>query len=110
VPPPAGTQKSPETKAAPLPQLGPFFRPDRTIFCHLKSRLNGACPNLTRSGDSSINHCWHVYFGNVRLDIDPSFENDPDMVSASPGKLASADRSKVVERDEKIYRKKPEFI
>jgi hypothetical protein len=46
----------------------------------------------------------------VRLDIDPSFENDSDMVPAPPGQLASADRSKVVERDEKIYRKKPEFI
>jgi hypothetical protein len=55
-------------------------------------------------------HCWHVYFGDVCLDIDPSFENDSDMVSASPCQLASPDRSKVVERDEKIYRKKPEFI
>ena len=51
-----------------------------------------------------------LLFGDVRLDIDPSFENDSDMVSAPPGQLASADRSKVVERDEKIYRKKPEFI
>ncbi len=47
---------------------------------------------------------------DVRLDIYPSFENGSDMVSAPPGQLASADRSKVVERDEKIYRKKPEFI
>jgi hypothetical protein len=47
---------------------------------------------------------------DVRLDIDPSFENDSDMVSAPPGQLASADRSKVVERNKKIYRKKPEFI
>jgi hypothetical protein len=46
----------------------------------------------------------------VRAGIDPSFENDPDMVATPPGELASADRSKVVERDEKIYRKKPEFI
>jgi hypothetical protein len=46
----------------------------------------------------------------MRSDIDPSFEDDPDMVSTPPGELASADRSKVVERDEKIYRKQPEFI
>jgi hypothetical protein len=64
----------------------------------------------TRRRDLDRSHCWHVYFGDVRLDIDPSFENDSDMVSAPPGQLASADRSKVVERDEKIYRKKPEFI
>ena len=67
-------------------------------------------PELTRSRDHDSSHCWNVYFADVRLDIDPSFENDSDMVSAPPGQLASADRSKVVERDEKIYRKKPEFI
>jgi len=67
-------------------------------------------PELTRRRDHDRSHCGHVYFGDVRLDIDPSFENDSDMVSAPPGQLASADRSKVVERDEKIYRKKPEFI
>jgi hypothetical protein len=60
---------------------------------------------------SSIAHtCRQVYFGRVRVDIEPSFENHSDMVSAPPGQLASADRSKVVERDEKIYREKPEFI
>jgi hypothetical protein len=67
-------------------------------------------PALTRSRDHDSSHCRHVYIGDVRLDIDPSFENDSDMVAAPPGQLASADRSKVVERDEKIYRKKPEFI
>jgi hypothetical protein len=65
---------------------------------------------LTRRRYPDRSHCWHVYFGDVRLDIDPSFENHSDMVLAPPGQLASADRSKVVERDEKIYRKKPEFI
>jgi hypothetical protein len=48
--------------------------------------------------------------GNVRSDIDPSFENDPEIVSMPPGELASCDRSKIVERDVKIYRKKPEFV
>lgn len=67
-------------------------------------------PARTHSRDHDRSDCWHVYFGNVRMDIDPSFENDSDVVSAPPGQLASADRSKVVERDEKIYRKKPEFI
>jgi hypothetical protein len=67
-------------------------------------------PALTRRRGHDRSHCWHVYFGDVRLDIDPSFENDSDMVLAPPGQLASADRSKVVERDEKICRKKPEFI
>jgi hypothetical protein len=66
-------------------------------------------PELTRSRDHDSPHCWQVYFADVRLDIDPSFENDSDMVSAPPGQLASADRSKIVERNEKIYRKKPEF-
>jgi hypothetical protein len=46
----------------------------------------------------------------VRSDIDPSVENDPDVVSTPPGKLASDDRSKFVERDEKIYRQKPKLI
>jgi hypothetical protein len=67
-------------------------------------------PKLTRRRDHDRSHRWHVYFGDGRMDIDPSFENDSDMVSAPPCQLASADRSKVVERDEKIYRKKPEFI
>ena len=67
-------------------------------------------PEFTRSRDHDRSDSGHVYFGDVRLDIAPSFENDSNMVSAPPGQLASADRSKVVERDEKIYRKKPEFI
>jgi hypothetical protein len=46
----------------------------------------------------------------VRAGIDPSFENDPDMVATPPGEPASADGSKVVERDVKIYWKKPESI
>jgi hypothetical protein len=47
---------------------------------------------------------------DVRSNVDPSFENDTDMIPAPPGQLASANRSKVIERDEKIRRKKPEFI
>jgi hypothetical protein len=67
-------------------------------------------PALTRKREHDRSYCWQVCFGEVRPDIDPSFENDSDMVSVPPGQLASADRSKVVERDEKIYRKKPELI
>jgi hypothetical protein len=47
---------------------------------------------------------------DVRSNVDPSFENDTDMIPAPPGQLTSANRSKVIERDEKIRRKKPEFI
>jgi hypothetical protein len=72
-------------------------------------RNHGPCPPSPQPRSRSLT-LLAVYFGDVRLDIDPSFENDSDMVSAPPGQLASADRSKVVERDEKIYRKKPEFI
>jgi hypothetical protein len=48
--------------------------------------------------------------GDARSDIDPSVENNPDVISTPPGELASDDRSKVVECDEKIYRQKPELI
>jgi hypothetical protein len=37
----------------------------------------------------------------VRSDVDPSFESDTDMISTPPGQLAPADRSKIIERDEK---------
>jgi hypothetical protein len=60
--------------------------------------------NQIRSGRIGIRN------GDVRSDIDPSVENDPDVVSMSPGELAFANCSKVVERDEKIYRQKPELI
>jgi hypothetical protein len=43
-------------------------------------------------------------------DIDPFFENDTDVVSIPPGEPAFADRSKAVERDVEIYRKRPESI
>jgi hypothetical protein len=43
-------------------------------------------------------------------DIDRSFENNSDMVSTPPCQLARDDRLKIVEGDEKIYRKKPESI
>ncbi len=41
---------------------------------------------------------------------DPFLENDADVVSISPGKSTSANCSKIVECDVKIYRKKPESI
>jgi hypothetical protein len=46
----------------------------------------------------------------VPREIDPTSENDSEIVSMPPGELASSNRSKIVERDVKIYRKKPEFI
>ena len=72
--------------------------------------LNSACP-LSPAAEITIAHTAGTStLADVRLDIDPSFENDSDMVSAPPGQLAFADRSKVVERNKKIDRKKPEFI
>jgi hypothetical protein len=73
-------------------------------------RDHGACPNSPAAAIQNERTAGTSTLADVRLDIYPSFENDSDMVSAPPGQLASADRSKVVERDEKIYRKKPEFI
>jgi hypothetical protein len=46
----------------------------------------------------------------VVSNIDPYLEIDADIVSMPPGEPTSADCSKVVERDVKIYRKKPESI
>ncbi len=59
---------------------------------------------INRSGRTGIRS------GDVRSDIDPSVENDPNVISTPPGKLASDDRSKFVERDEKLYRQKPKLI
>jgi len=46
----------------------------------------------------------------VVSNIDPFLENDADIVSMPPGEPTSANCSKIVERDVKTYRKKPESI
>jgi hypothetical protein len=82
----------------------------KLLLAHLAGASIAHAHSQPQPRSRSLRLLARLLFGDVRLDIDPSFENDSDMVSAPPSQLASADRSKVVERDEKIYRKKPEFI
>jgi hypothetical protein len=85
-------------------------------LCNGFARLGlESCQKIGTAGPQNRSAAWPIRpLSAIRTgrcsDVGRSFENNSDMVATPPCQLAHGDGLKIVEGDEKIYRKKPESI